>query len=240
MGGALESVAALGWRPGAIIDIGVAMGTEGLYSVWDVPILLIDPAPANRVYMEQIQKTHSKAQIWNVAASNKTGVAKGSYFPAMAQVALTARKSKPGWERRSFQTMTCDDIVEQAGVEPPFLFKLDTDWHEGEILQGAEATLKRTEFCIIECKVFNGIKKGFTHQHLMDVMHARGFALYDVVGLGYNDKERTILRSIDFAFAPEGSNLFQAGFSRARKASKVYTDRRPAQREAAKQNNDFF
>jgi hypothetical protein len=74
IGGVLQTIRDLGWSPGAIIDIGVSMGTDGLYDVWpDAPLCLIDPVPENRPYMEKIASSYPNVQIFNVGASNATG-----------------------------------------------------------------------------------------------------------------------------------------------------------------------
>ncbi len=55
MEGALIPLRDLGWTPGAILDIGVATGTKGLYTAWPgVPICLVEPSPDAAPFMRQI------------------------------------------------------------------------------------------------------------------------------------------------------------------------------------------
>lgn len=238
IGGVLRNMNQLGWAPGAILDIGVAMGTEGLYGVWeDAPLVLVDPVPANLQYMEQIRDSRANTQVFNVGASNSDGRKTAKVFDANGHAAIGAVSAKNGWRMDEFEVRRIDTIVKEAKVDGPFLYKLDTDAHEAEILEGSKKTLKHTEVCIIEGTVFNGLKNKFSVNDLYEVMHQHGFAFFDIAGSGFNHLK--IRRNVDFVFVKEASELFRVAFEKSAK-NKAKIERRIEQRKNALVHNPFI
>src|SRR5262245_42519286 len=159
--GVLTRIKALGWEPATVIDVGVAMGTEGFYGVWpSATICLVDPVEENRVYMEQIQAKYPHVIVACVAASNHTGVASASINVDMGYAALAPPKDTTHWlvkrMRSRFKSLkrrilrqprkvshniarkvavtTLDDLVDEHDLRRPMIVKIDTDSHEREIL----------------------------------------------------------------------------------------------------------
>lgn len=153
--GVLTAIRAAGWQPGTVIDIGVGTGTAGLYGVWpDASICLVDPVDENRPYMEQIKSRYADVTVVPVAASNKSETRTIGVTPHDGLSDASGAPSRDGWVARTVRTMTVDQIVDEFGLRPPYVLKIDTDYHEKEILQGAERTLRQTEICIIETNKF--------------------------------------------------------------------------------------
>ncbi len=231
--GVLGQIRELGWTPGAIIDIGVATGTKGLYSVWpNVDICLVEPSPKSLVYMQQIAERYPKVHIYNVGASDHTGEAQAITYAGLLNVQF--RKPKPGWDVSSFKVMTCDDIVADAGLKGPFVYKLDTDTHEQEVLAGSSRTIEQSEICIVEVNVFNGLRRRFTPDQMWRTMVDKGFSLLDVASTGYAPSG--MLRTLDMVFLRTGGELFEAAFKRAMKNMDL-VEKRVKQQVQALTNN---
>ena len=234
--GALAVIRDLGWRPGSIIDIGVAMGTRGLYPIWpDAHICLIEPSPTGLIYMQQIADKYPNVHIYNVGASNRSGQFRASTQDGLLNVVMA--KPKPGWNETTLPVETCDYIVKDAALPPPYLFKLDTDSHEGEVLEGAAETLKSTDLCIVEVNVFNGFRRRFTPGDMWDAMRRSGFTLFDVAGCGYNAEG--LLRTTDLMFVREDSALFKLAFDHSGKGEGLRA-RRIQQQDDSMIENKFI
>ncbi len=213
---------ALGWTPGAIIDIGVATGTSGLYSVWPgTPICLVEPSPQARPYLEEIAARFPQVKVYNVAASSASGEVAGTHHPSRPNAVIG--EAKPNWPRASFPAMTCDEIVADAGLSPPFLYKLDTDTHELEILDGSAATLGQTDVCVVEVNVFYPRRGLATPDAIWRRLHDAGFAFFDMIGGGYG--ETGVLRCADMLFVKSSSALFKWADKRSPKAADTLGDR---------------
>ncbi len=87
---------------------------------------------------------------------------------------------KGKWPETSIPVRTCDDIVAEARLTPPFVYKLDTNSHELEILEGSAKTLEQTELCIIELNLYYGLKGMATPADIWKVMTDKGFAMFGV------------------------------------------------------------
>ena len=183
----LRMIETTGWRPSCIIDVGVAMGTHGLYDVWpDADILLVDPVPANLPFMQKIAARHERVQIFNVGASNTTG----EMFARIAengQAVLGQHTKKTGWVNATLPVMTVDKIVAQSKARGPYLLKIDTDTHEREVLEGAQETLRWADVVVIEAGIFNHMKGKFPVSDLWDVLYGCDFALFDIAHVGRNE-----------------------------------------------------
>jgi FkbM family methyltransferase len=224
-----------GWRPGAIIDLGVAAGTKGLYSVWpEVPICLIEPSAKSLPYMEQIAAAYPNVQIFNVGASNRNGELEGHQHEDMVNVFFGRGKDYP---KKAFPVRTCDDIVAEAGVEGPFLYKLDTDSHEREILEGSAATLAKAEVCVIEANVFHGFRGCLSPMEMWQVMDAHGFAFLDIADCSFG--AQGVLRGADFVFVRRDAPVFRAVFAISGKRADLI-ERRAKQYQDALLKNDFL
>jgi FkbM family methyltransferase len=218
--GALQVVCDFGWRPGAIIDIGVAKRTEGLYEVWPgVPICLVEPSLRSLPFMQEIAATFPNVQIFNVGASDRTGERTGYQHPSRPFATFSDRKARKWGEPVSMPTMTCDDIVKSAGIEPPFVYKLDTDTHDREVLAGSEETLARSDLCILEMKLYNAV--GFaTPDDVWQTVTRHGLVFYDLVTTLYGLDN--VLRAVDMIFVRKDSALHRLA---AKHSKKKYDER---------------
>jgi FkbM family methyltransferase len=204
--GMLESLRDLGWTPNAIIDIGVGQGTPGLYTTWPgVPILLVEPAPTSAAFVDEIVATFPNVQAYKVGASNRAGVM--TVRRDESGVFVSFGDHKPKWETIEVPVMTCDQIVADAGLTGPFLYKLDTDAHELEILEGSTDTLKSAEVCVAEINFLHPQVGLAGPSDIVRVLHDAGFALFDVSRVRYSLEG--VARTADAVFVKLDSDLFQ-------------------------------
>jgi FkbM family methyltransferase len=204
--GLLESLRDIGWTPNAILDIGVGQGTPGLYTTWPgVPICLVEPAPASAAFVDQIVGMFPKVSAYKVGASNRSGTMTVSRDASGVFVSMGGHK--PKWETMEVPVMTCDEIVADAGLTGPFLYKLDTDAHELEILQGSAQTLKATEVCIVEMSFLHPLTGLAGPSDLTAALHAAGFVLFDISRIRYSAKG--VARTCDAVFVRQESELYQ-------------------------------
>jgi FkbM family methyltransferase len=228
--GVLGIIRTLGWRPGAIIDIGVAFGTDGLYGAWPgTPICLVEPSRSALPFLEKIAARYPNVQIFNVGASNVCGEATGSERGDMVNAIIGVAKRKVGWNATRFPVLTCDEIVRRAGLEPPFLYKLDTDAHELQVLEGSAETLKRTDLAIVEVNVFNARRGRATVDQMWRALQDQGFTLMDMAGASHAPSG--VLRTMDLVFVRQDSQLFEEAFQHSLKEQSMVA-RRQRQQDA--------
>ncbi len=231
--GALEAIAATGWRPGGVVDIGVATGTPGLYGVWpDAPIVLIDPVAENRAYMEQIAARYPTVDIFEVGAGRFCGEMAGRVLVSMGLAELGVTRPLEGCENRVFPVMTLDAILGKSRAAPPYLIKLDTDAGELDIIAGAEKSLADADVFISEAKVFNSFNSKAVPADIVAALAGAGFALADIVSI---NRTAQVTRIFDLLFVRTESDLFRRLELAARKPSKE-AKRREQREQALKVN----
>ncbi len=234
MEGVLGLIRDLGWTPGAVIDIGVERGTPGLYSIWPgAPICLIEPSPRALVFMQQIAERYPNVSIYNVGASNHTGEAPGALHPDLVNVAIG--EGKPHWTSSSFKVMTCDDIVRDAGLEGPFLYKLDTDTHEREVLEGSAETLARSDVCVVEISLYNTRRGRIAPDEIWRTLHDKGFMMFDIIGP--SRAASGVLRGMDLVFVRADCELAVEAWRRSTKTEAGVKRRAEQQQEALTEND---
>jgi len=212
----LEPIRDLGWRPGGIIDIGVELGTPGLYSVWPgVPICLIEPSPESMPYMQQIAATYPNVSIFNVGASDGSREIVASKHQDKVNIFFGG---KANWESKVVNVRRCDDIIAETDLKPPFIYKLDTDSHELEILRGSPDTLSKSDMCVIELNVYYGLFGMATPNQIWSIMMDYGFTLFNVANCGFSTAG--IMRSADLAFVRQDSELFKLASENTEKAQR--------------------
>ncbi len=228
---ALGKLAAAGWQPGTIIDVGVAIGTEGLYDVWpSAPIVLVDPVPENLQFMEKIARDYADVRIVPVAAGEKCGQTVAIVHRASGLSLVGKSKSSADWETTTFDMLTLDAIVERARASAPYLIKIDTDAKELAILSGAAGALKHTDVVCIELKIFSCIHQRDTPAAIFHALDALGFSFAEIAEVTRYPADG-FLRIVDFVFVRTESQLFADLYRLSRKPDKLW--KRARDRQAA-------
>ncbi len=199
--GWLELVKKLGLSPKTIFDVGVFIGTPGLYDVFDgARYVLIDPLVENEVFMKRICAELGNATYVIAAAWNKEGEIL-IHVPRQY-----AGHSVPvGGMERKVPAKTLDAIARDNRAEAPYLIKLDTQGSELEILRGASDMLASTELVILEVSLFP-FGGGPELYDVVEFMKERGFVAYDLVDFKYRPIDGA-LGQIDMAFVREDGAL---------------------------------
>jgi FkbM family methyltransferase len=75
-----------------------------------------------------------------------------------------------------------DDLVDAGTVAQPDLIKIDVQGYEDRVLRGAESTLQRTRYCIIELSFVSMYEGSLCFGDMYEYMKDRGFRLVGVAG----------------------------------------------------------
>ncbi|MCB0196175.1 MAG: FkbM family methyltransferase [Anaerolineae bacterium] len=193
--------------PSTIIDVGVADGTPELYKSFpNHPYLLIE---ANPTFREQLNKTAAglDAVIEYVFCGDQMG-------ETALRVYKDPRKSSTFQINRDLQletiltvpVNTLDHLVEKHRLNPPYLVKIDVEGAEKSVLEGAVATLKKTEAVIAEASVLPKFKGGTSFAELVHLMDAQGFSVFDIWA-GANHPQTQYLYQVDLVFVKTNASF---------------------------------
>lgn len=200
---------AKGFKPGTVIDIGVAKGTPWLYRFPDAKLVLIEPNPAFEPDLQRIAAEH-QADILPYAAGVDPGVltlnvdlhapSSSSFYAASAEVLSywRDRGRSRATTTRKVEVQPLDLLIDER-YRPPFLIKIDTEGFELEVLKGAIQTLTRTACLVVETSVARRYEGSYAFAELIAYLDTHGFALSDLLDVQSFDGDGDI-SYMDIAF----------------------------------------
>jgi FkbM family methyltransferase len=204
----LSNAKAIGFSPGAIVDVGFAYGTEGLYEVFeDARYVLIDPMQEVEEVMQRFCEGRPGSVYFVAAASDHEGE-----MEFIAREGVTGSsfhtKLKADGVKRKVPLVTLDRILAENDLPDPLLIKLDTEGHEMHVLRGAEKALERAGMVIIEISTWmeeNSLGRP-SMMEIFNFMDQRGFVFYEFAEPAFRPVDGA-LYMFDAVFVPKDSPL---------------------------------
>lgn len=209
MQGCLQQARQNGLQPRTIFDVGAARGTPALYEVFpQARHILIEPLAEYIPDLDAVVGQLGQAEYIIAAATAKPGHVVINVHPDLVGSSLYKEdeQSDVNGVERTIPATTLDQIGEERGLEGPFLIKVDTQGSELEVLQGAQAILKQTEFVILEISLFEFFQGGPQIYDCIAFMKQQGFVAYDIFELQYRLLDGA-MSQVDIAFVREHSSL---------------------------------
>ena len=170
--------------PACVIDVGVHIGTPELMSAFPkAHHLLVEPETAHAEAIAQAYKEIPHT-LMAAAASDRDGEAiltsehrDGGAAVTHSRLDDLAGRTDSG-VTQTVRLARLDTLVKEAGLEGPFLLKIDTDGHELEVIAGASETLKQCSIVITEASL-----RAVGAQ--TRALEQAGLRLFDIIDLAY-------------------------------------------------------
>lgn len=181
MEGAFRALMRRGHRIGTVVDIGASNGSWSASLMRHLPgcrYLLVEAQPVHEPALREFCAHRPNAQFVLAAAGDKPGQI---YFDAADPLGGQAAYTPHSPSDIRVPVVTIDAEVTAKNLPGPFLLKFDTHGFEVPILQGAAATLARTEVIIMECYNFRIAPEALTFDEMCRFLGERGFRCIDLV-----------------------------------------------------------
>jgi len=202
---AYRRLAAKGWRPAGIIDVGAYQGawTRMVRSVFpDAPVLMIEAQKRKAARLEALCLELGGVSFASAVLGGEAGKevtfyemeTGSSYFPERSNAPRTAT---------NYVTQTLDDVA--AAVEGPVFLKIDVQGAELEVLAGGTRILERAEVVQLEVPFVTYNEGAPSLLEIMQVMNDRDFTPIDVSG--FSRPNGIDLVQADFIFVRRNSQL---------------------------------
>jgi FkbM family methyltransferase len=205
-----------GWRPAelgklatpaTVIDVGVGHGTPRLYEAFPhAHQLLLEPLKEFEPDLKRIVKEYRgdyRLVAVGAAPGNVEIRVEREYELTKSSIKPRTAVSDAGkkFDVRSVPVTTIDATVAELGLAGPYVIKIDTEGYELDVIQGATATLTKTQLVIAEVAVAPRFVGGYAFADFIRAMDERGFGLYSILQIApYRTSHRVVY--IDGVFAP--------------------------------------
>lgn len=202
-----EDVAARGFRPSFILDVGANRGdwTEMMLDIFpDADYLLLEPQHEMASRLDALESRHPNVTWHACAAGPEETTLELTVFDNLNGSSLVPDAAHAeGRERRSVPVHTIDGLVDGR---IPDLVKLDVQGFELEALKGASSLFGHTEIFVLEASLFRFYEQTPLLHEVIAFMKERGYVPYDIADYIRRTHDGA-LAQIDMAFAREDGIL---------------------------------
>ena len=202
----LEYVAALGFEPRFIVDVGAHRGEWTAIALDSFPragVLMIEPQPELRSALHAFCSEHRNVRWVEVAAGARAEERYQTIWPDLQGSSFLPRP-EPGridsGEQRLARVRTLDELLEEDGRGIPDLVKVDVQGFELQVLKGARSILGRTELIVLETSLFEFLDDIPLLREVVDFMAIHGYEIFDIAGVIRRPVDAA-LGQLDVAFA---------------------------------------
>ncbi len=203
---ALERLAARGFSPAHILDVGAYRGdfARECLRLWPhARISCFEPLEARAAEIEAIARMHANVHLHRclVGATVRDRVALNE--------AETASSVLAEWQPNQFRTSehrmeTLDHILASAAGPAPDFLKIDVQGYELEVLKGAEQARRPLQAILTEVNLLDIHQDVPLLDELVAWCAARDWVTYDVAGLTRRPLD-SALWQVDLIFVPRSS-----------------------------------
>jgi FkbM family methyltransferase len=201
----LEHAVAVGFRPGTVVDVGVAYGTPELYAAFPGSRhLLVEPLAEYEEALGILARRHG-AEVVLAAAGPEPGTTTINVHraPALSSTLGGWRGASDQGSPREVPVVRVDDVVAERALPGPYLLKVDVEGGELAVLDGAPRVLGESELVLLEVSLFELVPGAPLLHDVVAYMRERGFVVYELFG-GHVRPLDGALAMINLAFVQEG------------------------------------
>jgi FkbM family methyltransferase len=175
--------------PRTIVDVGVGRGTPQLYEAFPKAYhVLVEPLKEHESTLQNILKQYDGEYFLTAVGSTNrkatiTVEPKRVHKSSLQERTDLTSTGDPA-EKREVPVITLDTLMKEHKLQPPFGLKIDTEGFELEVVEGAAAFLRNTQFVIAEVSVAKRFVGGYSFPEFTEAMTRNGFFLWDIMNPG--------------------------------------------------------
>lgn len=191
----------------SVIDVGASNGCWSRRVAKRFPqasFLMVEARHEHEKGLQKTVRSYPNFDYVIAAAGNRVG---SIYFDATQLFGGLA--SDTPFEQNCIEVpaTTIDTLVQEKGLKPPFLIKLDTHGFEVPILEGARETLAQSSLVILETYNFTIADQSLRFHEMCARMEQYGLRCLDICEPMHRPGDGAFWQ-IDLVFAPASDNVF--------------------------------
>jgi len=202
---AYRRLAAKGFRPAGIIDIGAYEGnwTRLARRVFpDVPCLMVEAQAAKRAFLEGVTQDLDDTSF-SISLLSATSGEQVTFYEMETGSSILPEQSNAPRTETLLSTRTLDDVASE--IKGLLFTKIDVQGAEMKVLAGGEKTLARSEVVQLEVAIMPYNAGAPTFLEMISYMDVRGLIPLDISGL--TRPNGLDLVQVDILFAKRDSPL---------------------------------
>lgn len=181
-----RSLSEQGIRPRTVLDVGANVGQSAAMLARFFPSATIhsfEPLPECAPKLNDLAKKIPRLKVYNYALGDSSGEVEfkvNAHSHSSSVLSLAGNHSEAFPDAREIKTIrvpvtTLDFIAESLTLDTPVLLKLDVQGFEAVVLKGAQKTLQRVHWVILECSFKEMYKGEKLFLEIVDLMQGYGF-----------------------------------------------------------------
>ena len=209
MSSRLATLAANGFDPAVIMDIGAANGdwSREAARLWPRSRLFgFEPNQREREALERTKRDLGRFDYKLCFLGAERGQV--TYQDAGTQTSALAG----GAGNATAEMHVLDELIASGQVPPPNFMKLDVQGFELQVLRGAEAALRGCDGALLEVSFLPFFENMPLAADVVEFMGQRGFAWYDVMGIFRRASDDALLQ-MDVMFLRKDHPLRRGGLA---------------------------
>ena len=180
---AMSRIANQGYRPDFVLDVGGSSGvwSDAVHRVYPLArFVLIEPLPDR--YPNWFRNEHPDFEWIATAASNKDGNAVFQVSNDLYGSSLFHPEDNRDYQSVDIPVITLDTLLKQKKLQGRGIVKIDVQFAEHLVLDGAVQLLKQVDFLVIELTLMRGVPEARTFLEMIVQLENDGFQYFDDVG----------------------------------------------------------
>lgn len=214
----LAMVREQGFRPGTIIDVGVAFGTPWLHDAFpEAHLVLVEPQQQFRGVIGDILERRSGEwfAVGLGEAPSRMTLNVATNEPGSSSVRAMSDEARASFAARGIQHTIAQEEIEIVRLDSldtsdwpkPWLLKVDVEGFELEVLRGAGELLSHVDMIIAELSVVSSYEgEGASLHKSLAEIERLGFDLADIINMQARGRTGRIAL-IDGVFLPRGRKV---------------------------------
>jgi FkbM family methyltransferase len=202
---AMRRIHRLGYVPNFIVDVG---GSSG---VWSSTVHRIFPGarfvliePLSERYSNWYHKAHPDFEWVAAAASNKEGKATFQISQDLYGSSLFHPADQRDYQKVEVAVTTLDAVMDQKKITGGGIVKIDVQFAEHLVLEGAQRLLPHVDFLVMELTLKRCVPEARTFLEMVNHMEEAGFQYFDDIG-DWRNPVNGILEQKDVIFVKKST-----------------------------------
>lgn len=204
---ALERLAALGWSPAHVLDVGAYRGdfARECLRLWpQTRLTCFEPLPARAGDLDALAKTHPGIRVHRALVGAEVRDRVTLHESETASSVLTEWQPNQ-FPKREYAMTTIDRaIASDASAPRPDFLKIDVQGYELEVLKGADRALSSLSVVLTEVNLLDIHQDVPLLDQLVAWLSARHWVVYDIAGLTRRPLDGALWQA-DLVFIPRAS-----------------------------------